>query len=276
VSFRHPTSWLMRPTHRSSPALRLFCVPFAGVGPSAFRGWSQRLPTAVEALYVHLPGRESRLRETSVPDVQGLAKGITDAIAPFSDQPFALFGHSLGAIVAFEVARTLRCRALPAPVRLFASACRAPHLPYPFPPLHRLDEDELLRHVNERYEGSVPTEVFENAELRALVLPALRADFAALETYQHGAQRPLECPITVFGGRHDRTVAKGALEGWSVHTSREFRLRLVEGGHFYLQSARQQLIDEISEDVGVVSEDVGVVSEDVGVVLARQPVPGGS
>jgi medium-chain acyl-[acyl-carrier-protein] hydrolase len=255
-------SWLVRPVSRPSPALRLFCVPFAGAGPSVFRGWSQNLPAAVEALYVHLPGRESRLREASVPDVLGLARGITDAIAPFSDQPFALFGHSLGALIAFEVARTLRQRALPAPVRLFASAYRAPHLPSPFPPLHRLDEDELLRQVNERYDGSVPTEVLENAELRTLVIPALRADFAALESYQHGAQRPLECPITVFGGRHDRTLAKGALEAWSVHTSREFRLRLVEGGHFYLQSARQQLVDDISEDVGA--------------VLARQPVAGGA
>jgi medium-chain acyl-[acyl-carrier-protein] hydrolase len=256
------SSWLVRPVHRPSPALRLFCVPFAGVGPSVFTGWSQNLPTAIETLYVHLPGRESRLREASVRDVFGLAQGITDAIAPFSDQPFAVFGHSLGALIAFEVARTLRQRALPAPVRLFASACRAPHLPYPFQPLHSLDEDDLLRHVNERYDGSVPAEVLESAELRNLLVPALRADFAALETYQHGAQRPLECPITVFGGRHDRTLAKAALEAWSVHTSREFRLRLVEGGHFYLQSARQQLIGDISEDVGA--------------VLARQPAPGGA
>ena len=83
-------------TPRHSPALRVFCFPFAGVGPSAFRGWSQNLPTAVEGVCVHLPGRESRLREANMPDVLALASEITDTIAPFAQQPFALFGHSLG------------------------------------------------------------------------------------------------------------------------------------------------------------------------------------
>jgi surfactin synthase thioesterase subunit len=232
--------------------VRLFCFPFAGVGPSAFRGWSQSLPETVEALYVHLPGRESRLREASIPDVPTLAAEITDAIAPFADSPFALFGHSLGGLIAFEVARTFRRRGLSTPVRLFASACRAPHLLSPFAPLQNLNEDDLLRQVNERYDSSVPKEVLENAELRELLVPALRADFAALETYQHTPQLPLDCPLTVFGGRHDRTLAGDALEAWSLHTSKDFRLRLVDGGHFFLQSERRRLIDDICEDVATV------------------------
>jgi surfactin synthase thioesterase subunit len=236
-------------TPKPSPALRIFCFPFAGVGPSAFRGWPQNLPAVVEALCVHLPGRESRVREANIPDILALASEITDAIAPFADRPFALFGHSLGGLVAFEVARILRRRGLSAPVRLFASACRAPHLPSPFAPLHDLDEDDLLRRVNERYDGSVPKEVLESPELRELLVPALRADIAALEAYQHTPQLPLDCPLTVFGGRHDRTLAQGALEAWSLHTSKDFRLRLVDGGHFFLQSERRRLIDDICEDV---------------------------
>ena len=152
--------------------------------------------------------------------VLALASEITDAIAPFADSPFALFGHSLGGLIAFEVARTLRRRGLSTPVRLFASACRAPHLPSPFAPLHDLDEDDLLRRVNERYDRSVPKEVLESLELRELLVPALRADFAALETYQHTPQPPLDCPLTIFGGRHDRTLAGDALEAWAVHTSK--------------------------------------------------------
>ena len=201
---------------------------------------------------MHLPGRESRLREANMPDVLALASEITDAIAPFADSPFALFGHSLGGLIAFEVARTLRRRGLSTPVRLFASACRAPHLPSPFAPLHDLDEDDLLRRVNERYDRSVPKEVLESLELRELLVPALRADFAALEMYQHTPQPPLDCPLTIFGGRHDRTLAGDALEAWAVHTSKDFRLRLVDGGHFFLQSERRRLIDDICEDVAPV------------------------
>jgi medium-chain acyl-[acyl-carrier-protein] hydrolase len=207
---------------------------------------------AVEVLCVHLPGRESRLREANIPDVLALASEITEAIAPFTDVPFALFGHSLGGLIAFEVARTLRRRGLAMPVRLFASASRAPHLPSPFAPLRDLDEDDLLRRVSERYDGSVPKEVLESLELRELVVPALRADFAALETYQHTEELPLDCPLTVFGGSHDRTLSVDALEAWSLHTAKDFRLRLVEGGHFFLQSERRRLIDDICDDVATV------------------------
>ena len=161
-----------------------------------------------------------------------------------------MFGHSLGGLVAFEVARTLRQRALRPPVRLFATACRAPHLPYPFPLLHKLEESEMLRGVNRAVDGSVPTVVFESAELRELFVPALRGDLAALETYRYGTQPPLACPITAFGGRLDNTLATESLEAWSVHTSGKFRLRLVNDGHLYLQSARQQLISDIFEDLG--------------------------
>jgi medium-chain acyl-[acyl-carrier-protein] hydrolase len=245
-------AWLVRPAPKHAPAVRLFCVPSAGAGPSAFRGWAQAISADVEALYVHLPGRESRLRDANVPDVSRLADEIAQAIAPFTDQPFALFGHSLGALIAFEVAHRLRNDGAPSPVRLFASASRAPQLPYPFPRLHTLEEDQFLQQINERYDGSVPREVIEDAELRELVVPALRADFAALETYDHPAHAALDCPISVFGGSRDRTLDSRALEAWSVHSASGFHYRIVDGGHFFLQSARQQLIAAISEDLSAV------------------------
>jgi medium-chain acyl-[acyl-carrier-protein] hydrolase len=240
-------SWLVQPSAKPAAAIRLFCVPFAGVGPSAFRGWSQNLPLTIDAIYVHLPGRESRVREASLTDVLRVAHEAANAIAPFTDQPFALFGHSLGALIAFEVARSLRCAGLPAPVRLFVSASRAPQMPSPFPALHGLEDSALLRHVNERYNGSVPQEVFEDDELRELVVPALRADFEALETYRHVVQAPLMCPISAFGGTNDSTLGRAALEAWAAQTSGDFRLRFVDGGHFYLQSARRQLIADICD-----------------------------
>lgn len=244
------SSWLVRPAPKPVAAVRLFCVPYAGVGPSVFRGWSQALPEDVEALYVHLPGRESRLREIVVPDISRLASDIADALSPFTEQPFALFGHSIGALIAFEVARSLRRAGSPAPIRLFVSACRAPQLPHPYPPLHLLNEDEFLQRVNERYGGSVPREVIENSELRELVVPALRGDFAALELYERHTEPPLDCPITAFGGVSDPTLNTSALDAWGVQTTSSFRLRIVDGGHFYLQSARQQLLAAIAEDIG--------------------------
>jgi medium-chain acyl-[acyl-carrier-protein] hydrolase len=203
----------------------------------------------MEVFCIHIPGRESRFREASIPDVVRLAEAVANAIEPYASQPFALFGHSLGGLVAFEIARALRRRSLPLPVRLFVSACRAAHLPNPYAPLRDLDDVDMLRRLNERYCGSVPPEVLESAELRDLLVPGLRGDLTALETYQHEVQPALDCAITAFGGNEDRTVPLEALEAWSVHTSTEFRLRHVSGGHFYLQSARQQLVDHICADV---------------------------
>jgi len=242
-------SWFVRPVPRPAPALRLFCVPFAGVGPSAFRGWAQCLPADVEAMYVHLPGREGRLREQPLSSIPVIVERVADAMAPWLDRPFALFGHSIGGLVVFEVARTLRARGLGAPAALFVSATRAPHVPHPFPPLAHLPVAELLRQVNARYDGSIPLPVLESAELQALLIPALRADLAALETYAHVEQPPLECPISVFGGRVDDTVSSPSLDGWAAHTRTRFCKRLVDGGHLYLQSAVTPLTEAIRDDL---------------------------
>jgi medium-chain acyl-[acyl-carrier-protein] hydrolase len=233
----------------SAPSLRLFCVPFAGVGPSAFRGWAQAVGQDVETFYVSLPGREARIREQPLSSVASMVDLIVEALRPWLDRPFALMGHSLGGLVAFETAHALRTRSLPAPVRLFVSAARAPQVPLGRPPLHGLGDVALMEAVNARYAGSVPAPVLESPELVELLAPALRADLAALETYTYPSRPALECPISVFGGRDDRAVPMDVLEPWSSQTAGEFRIRTIEGGHLFLQSALTAVVGAIREDL---------------------------
>jgi medium-chain acyl-[acyl-carrier-protein] hydrolase len=239
---------LIRPVPVSAPSVRLFCVPFAGVGPSAFRGWAQALGRDVETFYVQLPGREGRIREQSLSSVAEMTELLVEALLPWLDRPYALMGHSLGGLVAFETAHALRNR-VPEPVTLFVSATRAPQLPNSRPPLHGLGDVAMLEAVNARYAGSVPAAVLESPELVELLAPALRADLSALETYSYPMRAPLGCPISVFGGRHDRAVSMDVLEPWAAETTGGFQLRTIEGGHLFLQSALTTVVDAIREDL---------------------------
>jgi surfactin synthase thioesterase subunit len=203
----------------------------------------------IEAFYLHLPGREGRLRETPLTSVASMTELLVDAILPWLDRPFALFGHSLGGLVAFETARELRNRALPGPVALFVSATRAPQLPPTHAPLHGLRDSELLHAVNRRYSGSVPAVVLDSNELIELLSPALRADLMALETYRYHPCPPLTCPISVVGGRLDGVVTADLLKPWATHTTDRFQLRTMEGGHIYLQSALTEIVEAIRQDL---------------------------
>jgi surfactin synthase thioesterase subunit len=239
--------WLVQAEPRPNAGIRLFCVPFAGVGPSAFRGWAQSLDQDIETFYAHLPARESRFRDAPVTSVRQLADFLAQAIEPWLDRPFAVFGHSLGAVIGFETVRALRARGNPLPRALFVSASRAPHLPNPHAPLRHLGDDEFLKRLNERYEGSVPAAVMASPELRELFVPTLRADLTALETYAFEPGDPLECPISAFCGRSDPSVTDAAIAPWSIH-GQSFRIRTVDGGHLYVQSARSVLVSAIHAD----------------------------
>jgi medium-chain acyl-[acyl-carrier-protein] hydrolase len=189
-----------------------------------------------------------------------VVSGMIDAMTSSLERPYALIGHSLGGLLAFEAARALRSRGLPAPAALFVSAARAPHLPYPYPPLAAVPDDRLLLEVNARYEGSVPHQILDNAELHELFIPALRGDLAVLESYAYREEAPLDCPLSVFGGTRDRTLSAPALEGWAMHTRGEFRLRMLSEGHLFLQSARETLVDAVRHELlgsGVRTHAVG-------------------
>lgn len=241
------TPWLFTARSHPSARMRLFCFPHAGGGASMFRPWINRFPADIEVCPVQLPGRENRLGEVALTDFHTLAKAMAEALAPYLIKPFAFFGHSMGAMVGFELARLLRRRNAPLPEQLFISAYRAPQLPTPEPLLHRLPDSKLVEELL-RIEPNNRA-VLENAELRQFLLPIIRADFTACETYIYAQEDPLPRPITVFGGLQDNRVTADELEAWRPHTSSSFTRHMLPGGHFYLQATPGPLFKMIADEI---------------------------
>jgi medium-chain acyl-[acyl-carrier-protein] hydrolase len=245
-----PDRWIVRPRPSPRARLRLFCLPHAGGGASAFRAWADALPPEVDVCPVQLPGRENRVAEPAFDRAPPLVEALADALEPLLALPFALFGHSNGALVGFELARTLRMRGRPGPAHLFASGRRAPHLPSGRPPTHHLPDAEFLADLQEL--GGIPPQILEHRELLEVLLPTLRADVAIHETYEFGEQPPLACPITAYGGLADPKVSREQLQAWDRHTAASFVMRLFPGGHFYLQEERAAVLRTLSGDLHAV------------------------
>ena len=229
------------------PACRLFCLPYAGGSASVFRDWPDRLPQSVEVCAIQLPGRETRLKEPVFTRLPPLVQELAQALLPSLDRPFALFGHSVGALVAFELARHLRAQYRMRPVHLWAAACPAPQVPDADAPIHTLPEADFRERLR-RFNGT-PADVLEHEELMAMVGPILRADFALRETYAYVSDAPLDCPITVFGGVQDREVSEAALWAWQEQTSRSFRVRMLRGNHFFVHSSQTDLVQAVYADL---------------------------
>ena len=237
-------SWVTCLGPKPEAKLRLFCFHYAGGGALSFRSWSNSLPPTVEVCAVELPGRGSRLMEPPFTQLEPLIQELTRVLLPYLDKPFAFFGHSMGAIVSFELARMLRKDYDLSPVHLFVSGRCAPQVPDPDPPIHTLPEPEFLDELR-RYNGT-PESVLENAELMELILPTLRADFAVIETYVYTPEPLLDCPITAFGGLEDGKVSYDDLEAWREQTNADFSLQMFPGDHFYIHSAQPLLLQALS------------------------------
>jgi medium-chain acyl-[acyl-carrier-protein] hydrolase len=226
---------------------RLFCFPYAGGGASIYHAWSRSLPEEIDVCAVQLPGRENRFKEPLFTSLDPLIDALVRELAPFFDKPFAFFGHSLGALISFELARCLRSMQQPGPSQLFVSAHRAPQLPLSRDMLHNLSTPEFLRSVFRM--GGTPPAVILHKELISLMLPTLRADFTVYETYSYAREEPLACPITVFGGEQDTLVTVRELQGWREQTHGTFKLCMLPGNHFFLQGSQQQLLQIIASDL---------------------------
>jgi medium-chain acyl-[acyl-carrier-protein] hydrolase len=176
-----------------------------------------------------------------------LVNVLGEELQPYFDMPFAFFGHSMGALIAFELARKLRRSRGPMPVRLFLSGRRAPHLPPARPPIYHLPEAEFRQEV--RLLQGTPEEVLSNEELMQILLPVLRADFSVCETYVYSAEEPLDLPLSVFGSDNDPEVNRDELEAWRSQTTGAVSLRIFEGNHFFLHPMQSALIKAIAEDI---------------------------
>lgn len=194
----------------------------------------------MECVCLQYPGRGPRLREKSHIRIEDLVEEIESDFNQWQDKPFAFYGHSFGGIVAFELARRLCQPGLRGPFHLFAGAARPPHVELPFPPIHGLPDPEFLEQVQARY-GGIPAAVLAEPELLELMVPALRADFIAYETYEYTPGDPLRIPITVFGGEEDRVVTVEMLKQWALHTSESFDISVLHDGHFFNGLSAQEL-----------------------------------
>ncbi len=240
-------AWLALTRVQPQALLRLFCFPYSGAGASIFYNWSESLPPTVEVCPVQLPGRGTRITEASFTRISPLVQALAPALLPYLDKPFAFFGHSMGALLSFELARYLRKHYGLLPAQLFVSGRGAPQLPDPEAPMHALPEAEFLERL--RQLKGTPEEVLDHAELRQLLLPILRADFEVCETYIYEPDQPLECPISVYCGVEDNYVTPDRLEGWREQTTSSFTLRIFPGDHFYLNKEKQLLLQTLAREL---------------------------
>lgn len=250
ISTTQANPWIICPQGRPSAHMRLFCFSYAGVGASAFRGWTGHLSPAIEACFVQLPGRENRLREQPFTRMDDLVPLLANNMLPLLDRPYAFYGHSLGAFVAFETARQLRRSGESHLQYFFVGASPAPQLPWEHSFLHPLDDKKFLDEIQKRY-GGVPRQILDDPEIRALLLPVMRADVTMLENYRYTTEPPLQCGVTVFGGQNDHMVVPHSLEAWRHQTEANFRVEMLESGHLFTQPIPLGVLRAIAADLKI-------------------------
>lgn len=233
-----------RRTDRPRPGAqwRLVCFPHAGAGPAVFLKWADLLDPDVELKAVCLPGRERRIRDPRFDRMEPLVDDIMRVAGEWLRPPYALFGHSMGALIAYAVAQRLEAAGR-GPERVFVSGCVAPPIQRT-PPIHQLPEGAFLDAVA-RY-GGLPAEVLKYQELVDLVLPVLRDDFAVVETYRPEAA-PIRAPITALVGDADDTVAPDGLRDWRDLTTAALEIERLPGGHLYLTGQEHRLTELIKD-----------------------------
>lgn len=237
---------LLKPA-RPAARLRLFCFPYAGGSAGIYRTWPNDLPADIEVCSIQVPRREGRPWEPLFHRLEPLIQTFTQELVPYFDRPYAFFGHSLGALICFELVRALYREGVPGPIHLFVSGHSAPQIRNPCRMLHQLDDAEFTREI--RQLNGTPVEILESEELMTLFLPALRADIAINETYVYTPGLPLPCPISAFGGWQDNMVSHEGLAAWGDQTCGPFSLRMFPGDHFFLHCMQKSLLRALTRDL---------------------------
>lgn len=239
--------WLLVNRREEQPRFRIFCFHHAGGGASVFRQWAGLMPQGIEVCAVQLPGHEHRINEPLFTDMAALTGAMVREI-PIDSTPFAFFGHSMGAKIAYAFARKLKKVKNLEPRQLFLSASRAPHVPEPLQ-RHRLEKRAFIRQICEM--GGTPQAILDSEEYMAMLLPVFRADFTIDESYRCAEDQLLGCPFTLFRGSEDNEVNGRDLGQWTAHTSGETELETIEGDHFFFKSREDLVTRRIVEKLAL-------------------------
>lgn len=240
-----PSPYLDIPRPRAEAAIRLFCFHHAGGGSSLFRPWAAGLASYAEVVLVELPGRENRRDEPLKHSLDEVIDELLPAIVGLLDKPCVLFGHSMGALLVLELARRLQAAGQGASLKkLFFSACHPPHLPRRT--ISQLPDAEFLRTLESM--GGTPANVLAHADLMAMFLPILRADFSICESSSDYPAPLLSCPIVVYGGIDD-AISLDDLASWRRYGGASFQMKLFPGSHFYLKTHRSLVLRNLQIDL---------------------------
>jgi len=240
------TEAFVRKKDRPDARLRLFCFTYAASSAQIFHGWNDHVPEWIEVSGCEMPGHGARLVEKPIDTQDAAALEIADLLEPLLDRPYALFGHCLGAALAYEATRILRDRGKPQPVHLFTSGARGPHLGIPIADVESMGDDEFIQHMHKAY--SAPIQFLTHPEMRPLFLPMVRADARMTQNYRYTPGPPMGYPVTAVAGETDGDVQMEHLEGWRQHTTADVATRLYPGNHFFfLESAPKLLADFAGE-----------------------------
>ncbi|WP_328581298.1 thioesterase II family protein [Streptomyces sp. NBC_00370] len=243
-------AWVRRFHTASAPGPRLVCFPHAGGAASFFFPVSKQLSPALDVLAIQYPGRQDRRREPCVEDIATLADRLTAELLPLTDQPLAFFGHSMGAVVAFEVTRRLE-KAGTSPIVLFASGRRAPSS-LRQESVHRAGDRAMIAEL-QRLDGT-DARMLDDPELLRMILPTLRSDYKAVETYRcEPPEATVSCPVVTLIGDTDPHVTREECLRWKTHTSGQFDMHVFNGGHFYLNAHAASVMEIIVERIGEIS-----------------------
>jgi medium-chain acyl-[acyl-carrier-protein] hydrolase len=235
--------------HQPDPAargrsLRLFCFPYAGGSALLYRNWQLALPAEIEVCPVQLPGRGLRLNEPAMTSIYEMSAAALSGLLPLFQEPFALFGHSMGALIAFELCRLLERERQIVPAMLLVAGARAPHLREEEAPTWNLPNAEFIEKLRDM--NGTPEEALADPELMEFLSPVIRADFRAVQSYKYKESGPLSSPIAAFGGLKDEDVTIERLKGWRSQTLNSFSYSLFSGDHFFINSCRRELLNRVA------------------------------
>ena len=240
-------NWFVTFKPKKDALIRLFCFHYGGGSASIFRQWSKDVIQEVELVAIQLPGREERYNEPLLNNISQVIDNLLLHFNKYTDKPFILFGHSIGALIAFEFARTLRQRKMLQPKHLIVSGTKAPQVPLKKQHIHKLPKKQFIEELK-KYNG-IPDYIIEDEELISIFIPIIKADFSISETYNYSNKKPLSCPITALGGSNDNTFDADDLIKWQEQTSNAFIHQFLPGDHFFINTSYTEIINIINQSL---------------------------